>query len=620
MQGGPTEQTEHAAGQTTAPDTPGEESAANKQQAEEDIPELVSESEYKTATEFIPEFQSDNEPPEDRVAETRMIYKTQKLRVYKKILRVGRGNYMPAKYDRVTFKHVETEIESLNARDLEGATTEVGQLGIDIQDEELVCCLSNMKEAELSTFTIERVTYTEKKKRILESSRYMLAEMNGWDTIIDMFGDMQCMKNISTRGVGQRRYNLQDEVSFSAKVYQQDNNLLWEATVDRKFLKDISQQPCPVSVKEVLLSSKVKERSTTRFTWDWVQENEKDESLVSKLVPDLPLVVEVEVHQIVEVMDLFANGSVFKKVTKFSYSTAAPDENSCIFFDYMVFDKENNLIHSTCKSFLQLMPTQDDIPSMKERGTPFCFLDEYEYSSALRKALSVGKKLEEFDLVINGPDKYRYGADWSKTKKILGSLEETHFPLTLKVKMYFFSCGENCYSMRLNQKIAYCEVKKPKTAALLKQGDYGKALKMIGHVREMVERRDQKSMSAEEQAEEIEGLKTHRKSALLNLTLCQWRLGLWKELIRTCALILTEIDPSNGKILYRQCCGYMAQKDYHVVSLKYKEFVKSFPQATADYPELDVLAQEAQAKEKAVSQKERAMYSKMAAAFGGADS
>src|SRR3990167_3297381 len=305
--------------------------------------EFVSESEYKTATEFIPEFQSDNEPPEDKIAEQRMIFKTQKLRIYKKILKVGRGNYMPAKYDRVSFKQIDTEIESLNTRELDSSSVQTGQLGIDIQDEELVCCLSNMKESEVSTFTIERVTYTEKKKRILESTRYLLADMQRWDTIIDLFGDMLCMKNITHRGIGQRRFNTQDEVSFKARVYQHEHTVLFDLEVERKLLKDLPHS-LPAVLMEVLLTSKAKEKSKSIFEWEWVQEKENDEDLLSKLTAGVPVVVEIELQEIIEVMDLFSNGSVLKKVTKFSYSTAGPDENSCVFFDYMAYDSKNNII------------------------------------------------------------------------------------------------------------------------------------------------------------------------------------------------------------------------------------------------------------------------------------
>lgn len=63
------------------------------------------DSDYHTGSEFAEDFESDNEPPQDKLAEKKMIYKGRSFRVYKRIMRIGkRGFKRPAKFDQVNFK------------------------------------------------------------------------------------------------------------------------------------------------------------------------------------------------------------------------------------------------------------------------------------------------------------------------------------------------------------------------------------------------------------------------------------------------------------------------------------------------------------------------------------
>lgn len=89
----------------------------------------LSESEYRTGSEFQPEFQSDHEPPEDKLAEAKLVVKLNNVRVYKKILKIGAGLSMPSKCDKIVYKLRETDEESLNARLLDEAPELHSQLG-----------------------------------------------------------------------------------------------------------------------------------------------------------------------------------------------------------------------------------------------------------------------------------------------------------------------------------------------------------------------------------------------------------------------------------------------------------------------------------------------------------
>jgi hypothetical protein len=76
--------------------------------------DLESRSEYDTASEYEMAFESDNEPPSDKVFEMRMIHKTKTLRIYKKILKLGNSSDMPAKCDYITYRKMQTNTEDAN--------------------------------------------------------------------------------------------------------------------------------------------------------------------------------------------------------------------------------------------------------------------------------------------------------------------------------------------------------------------------------------------------------------------------------------------------------------------------------------------------------------------------
>lgn len=254
---------------------------------------------------------------------------------------------------------------------------------------------------------------------------------------------------------------------------------------------------------------------------------------------------------------------------------------------------------------------------MEERDCQRIILDEFDVSQALWKALSIGKKLEEFDLIVNATkERFEYGVDYKKVVKILGSKPiDSVLPLRIRVKVYFFSHGENCYTMGFEQKARYCDIKKPKIAVLLKEGDYLKAQKLLLKIKEMAEKVDKHQRTPEDIQTEVGRLAGYRKSALMNLTLCQWKLGQWPELLATSAVVLQEIDPANPKIFYRHCLALFEKKDYHLLIQKYTDFVQTNTQAAAEYPELAALQKRAVALEEKIKSKEKSMYAGLLSAL-----
>lgn len=312
--------------------------------------EYVSDSEYHTGSEFQPEFQSDNEPPEDKVAEAKLVVKHNDIRVYKKIIKIGTGMHMPAKYDKVVHRLVETPEETLSAVCLDGVEFVEKQMGITLLDQEIIYCLEHMRQGEISSFKIEHVTYTEKKKRILESERFLVAEMKSWETYIDLRGDFLCMKHMKKRGIGQKRFNILDEISFKARIYQDETNILRTYDANDTLVGNLVPR-IPTTLVDMLMSSKAKEDLSVVCKPEYWLQFEKNEEFLALLDKDKDLVFDIEVEKIHELNDLYRDGSVLKKIIKPSYTTTNPDENSVLYFDYKIYDKDSNLIYSSKQIF-----------------------------------------------------------------------------------------------------------------------------------------------------------------------------------------------------------------------------------------------------------------------------
>lgn len=235
------------------------------------------------------------------------------------------------------------------------------------------------------------------------------------------------------------------------------------------------------------------------------------------------------------------------------------------------------------------------------------FLDDFDVSEALVTSLKKSKKLENYTLVVTNDEHFKRGEDFRKVKKVVDDVHKV-FPLTFQVQTYFFSSGENCYTMGLPEKIQYCELKKPKIASLIEETEYDMALKLIEFVLEMTERQDKHNKSKEEIEEVLKSLFQYRRSALFNKTLCQWKLSRWIDLIKTAELILAEIEPDNPKILYRVCLAYHQKKEYHKVIEKCRDLWNKNENASTEFPELAALYTKCEGLEANVKSKERNMY------------
>ena len=191
--------------------------------------------------------------------------------------------------------------------------------------------------------------YTEKKKRVLESCRWLVAAMFDWETVIDLNGDRQCMKRVLRRGVGQKRFNVLDEITFTGRAFQPPAGPeapLRSFEAQGQVLTTLEPR-VPTTLVDVLMSAKAQEHFEVRISREYWSRFEKNEDFLAQLDPSRDLVFQAEVEKIFELLDLFHDGSVLKKITKPSYSTSTPDENSRVYFDYQVFDCADTLIFSS---------------------------------------------------------------------------------------------------------------------------------------------------------------------------------------------------------------------------------------------------------------------------------
>ena len=82
-------------------------------------------SEYETASEFEEDLESDHEPPKDQLFLKKMVHKSDKLRIYKRIAKIGKTYMeMPAKCDQVVLRirkmkdnSLETNLENEISKD-----------------------------------------------------------------------------------------------------------------------------------------------------------------------------------------------------------------------------------------------------------------------------------------------------------------------------------------------------------------------------------------------------------------------------------------------------------------------------------------------------------------------
>lgn len=465
---------------------------------------LLLKSDYETASEFNPDFHSDNEPPSDKIHEERLITKRNDFRIYKKIIKVGKKGDMPSKYNKITYKFKKRNLENLEENCLEEEEWLTHQMGIDKEEltEVKLNCLQNMKKGELSSFRVEIINYDkEKHQRNLVKQYWYNFEVKDWETIIDIYGDFICMKNILKKGNGVERLKISDEGQLS--VFLQGNLEKFNRPIFKKQLQEGEQiyESLPDSLQELTCNMKKGEMSVIEIRREFFEKYEKDEKFLKEILDVYDKEEENEkdgycvkavlhLPNLVKVDDLFNDGTVFKKTIMGSYSTAKPDLHSRIYFDFRIFDKNGEILYNGLEN--QLNARQEDDLNFQLYENSTClknFLDDYSLSKAMRIGLKFSKKLEKFELKILNPSKMEDGFDTEKIKSKITEEKkfEDFFPLKYEVKVYTFSLGDNAYTMGITDKKNCFKDRKPALVNQLLNKKYRRALKLLSFLKEILE-------------------------------------------------------------------------------------------------------------------------------------
>jgi hypothetical protein len=216
-------------------------------------------------------------------------------------------------------------------------------MGINVEelDDLKLLCLQNMKRNEICSFRVEEVGYDKvKSRRFLDSEYFLQFEIFDWETIIDVNGDFQCMKNLIKKGKGTDRMKETDEAIMSLILVAKHSE---KALITKNFEEgEIAYDQLPKSVGELILYAKEGEESKIDVKLAYFEENETDKDFLSSLQAEVsdnsddlyPFTLHIMITSIIANEDLFHDKTALKKRLFSSYSTSRPDLHSRIYFDF----------------------------------------------------------------------------------------------------------------------------------------------------------------------------------------------------------------------------------------------------------------------------------------------
>ena len=319
---------------------------------------MQDDSEYHTASEFVPDFNSDNEPPVDKEIEKKLFHKTNNLRVYKRIIKLPKRNLdLPAKCDRVDVRFAECDSEILNCDFLCDKPTLNWQLGVTDLSAAVEVALISMKRGEISIFENEVVLLdANSKERKLEKQEYFMIELIDYVTIIDLFSDRNFFKIQTVKGLGINRLSKCDKIKAKAELFDHAKVSIWKRKNEdecQEVQEIIADMINSQEFKNLNNFNKIamdafqtlKEKETCFF--EFKNEQTFEESAfhpcellkcreLTILTQKNKLYLQVEIVENIRFDDIFNNGSVLKKLRTFGISTASPEVLSLVYFDLKI--------------------------------------------------------------------------------------------------------------------------------------------------------------------------------------------------------------------------------------------------------------------------------------------
>ena len=214
------------------------------------------------------------------------------------------------------------------------------------------------------------------------------------------------------------------------------------------------------------------------------------------------------------------------------------------------------------------------------------------------------KKLETATVSIKDVKRLQYGEDRTIIEKyfrdngleLSNEVIHSDYPISYEISQYYFTEGSNNFTISFEEKLKHIQRKKDKATQFLKDGKYKRALKLLKVIEDMCNY----GVFDEDKTQ----LKPHRVSALLNISLCYWKLENWVDMKKT-ALTVCQLDPLNAKAFYRAALADFKLLEYE----KALETLSSYK--GPESAELKEIESKVKAKVKEVIAKEKQMYRNM---------
>ncbi len=192
----------------------------------------------------------------------------------------------------------------------------------------------------------------------------------------------------------------------------------------------------------------------------------------------------------------------------------------------------------------------------------YFYPNEYSLSKALQIILVGMKKFEEAEAAISSFTHLKYGQDYQAVASYFQSqgwesndqtIKDHQVKIAYSIKFYYFFEGRNAFTFNLKERIEHIKRKREIAVRFLEQPKYKKAIKLLKVIHEFctlgIYDEDKKELNA------------FNLSALLNLSLCYWKLKDWVQM-KQFAKKAIDIDRKNVKAIYRLALAESAQLNY----------------------------------------------------------
>lgn len=317
----------------------------------------MDKSDYETNSEFDPDFDSDIEPPVDKLQEKKLYHKSANLRLYKRIIKLPKKTLeLPAKFDRVNVRFLETSNEDLDPSKIEKEPLSEWQLGMTALEEGIELGICSMKQGEISIFEVEEVYVDSSKSRKLGDRWYFMVELVSFVTIVDIFADSSVFKLTEHRGTGISRLEPCDLIQAELVLKNNSNDIVWQSNTSETFthvsaiadaleseLKNHDVILTSETILSVLKTFKLKERAILEIPTVKKTSREIVEPAVSITINNVVynllknhVYLLFEVKELMHHEDVFNDRQVIKTLLKTGYTTAKPEDYSRLFFDYSI--------------------------------------------------------------------------------------------------------------------------------------------------------------------------------------------------------------------------------------------------------------------------------------------